>query len=296
MIKPKKNKQRHLVNYFLNLLDSNIRIPCYIFDMCNMKTNIVASIFCVCFCCSISYSYAQNKTYLLLEYLKVKPGQKNIDCLIDNACERIRLQTERDNSVIRSSIWKMMDQPDKTDGYEYIVATVFSTFNQYLQAYVNGSKNAFIAVSDDSIIMLSKNAIKLNQALIFEVVADTWSKSALPKLLMCTQIRTAPGKKVAYESTQLSDWMPIHENLIKNGFERAFNCSKLIFPYNFNTPYDFCIFQFFDDEQMYDKQNDIDWQPYIQKNQSAFVNTGMMGTEVNTELLSLVAVLQSNEQ
>jgi len=85
-----------------------------------------------------------------------------------------------------------------------------------------------------------------------------------------------------------------HQDLIKKDYETAYNFSGLSFPQE-GSDYNYSTLIFYSDDAMFDKQNDIDYDPYMRKNQSAFINAGTLNKEIFSELLKLVAFVKSEE-
>jgi len=239
---------------------------------------------------------AQNKRYLLLEYIKLKPGITDSSSVIENTRKRLQLQKEKDHSVLQSNLWE--DVNPGNEKYQYVVATVFKNFNDYLAEYKNRDSNMFFSVSKDrfdSVTTKKSDSFEVVYATIFEILAEAGA-AKLPQFLLSTDIKATSGKEMDYESLEMTDWLPIHEDLIKKGYESAFNFNKLIFPEGVSSSYNYCTLLFFDDEAMFNKQDDIDYEPYMRANQGAFINSGRLRTEVHSELLKLVTVLEKGAE
>src|SRR5204863_1423198 len=106
-----------------------------------------------------------------------------------------------------------------------------------------------------------------------------------PKYVLAAAMKATPGKEGDYESLETKDWGPIHKDLIKNGFESAFTFTRLMFPADVSTPYNYVIFRFYDNAAMLDKGDKADWNKYNTANPAAFSNPGTLRTEMRTELL-----------
>jgi len=234
----------------------------------------------------------------LLEYMKVKPGV-SANPVIENTRERIQEQKEKDKSVLGSSLWEVVNSNPNNSKYQYIVASVFNNFNDYLAEYKNRDSNMFFSVSKDrfdSVFIKKSDSFDVVYAAIFEILAEVGAAKQQPQYLLNTDIKATSGNERSYESLEMTDWITIHQDLIKKGYERVFNFNKLIFPDALRSSYNYCTLLFFDDEAMFDKQNDIDWEPYMRANQSAFISSGRLRTEVHSELLKLVTILDSDAE
>jgi hypothetical protein len=122
-------------------------------------------------------------------------------------------------------------------------------------------------------------------------VIEAGDLSKGPQLLLIKYEKATPGKERSYEQLEAGDWLPIHDDLVKKDFETAYTFNRLIFP-EAGSDYDYTSFTFFTDDAMFEKQNDIDYDPYMRANQSAFINAGTLHKAVFSEMLKLVAVVK----
>jgi len=239
---------------------------------------------------------AQNK-YLLLEYIRLRPDVTDSSSIIENIQKRLQQQNQKDHSVIQSTIWQTVN-PNNKD-FQYIVATVFKNFNDYMSEYKNrDSSNVYYSMSKgrlDTVTNKANDSFEIVSTPIFEMLADAGSPNKQPKYLLITKIKAMGGREAAYESSEIGDWLPIHQDLIKRGYESSFGFNKLIFPLS-RSDYNYTTFLFFADEDMFNKQDDIDYQPYMQANQSAFINSGRLHKDVHAELVQFITVLNTEAQ
>ncbi len=263
-----------------------------------MKKILCCSLSLILVLCMVTLSVTgQNKRYLLLEYIKIKPSTTSANPVIENTRERIETQKEKDNTVLTSSLWEVVNANPNNSKYQFIAATMFSNFNDYLAEYKNRDSNMFFSVSKDrfdSVSVRKSDSFDVVYAAIFEILAEVGVAKQPPQYALNTDIKATSGNEISYESLETTDWLAIHQDLIKKGYERSFNFNKLIFPDVVRSSYNYCTLIFFDDEAMFDKQNDIDWEPYMRANQSAFISSGRLRTEVHSELLKLVTVLDAD--
>ena len=240
---------------------------------------------------------AQRTAYLVLEYMHVKPGNDSIYMQVENLWRKIHLQRQKDSTILDWGVWAVVLPSDMNGEYQYVVATVYPSFSAYLNPYANMDiHKIFPGISDDSINhMFAKTgeARDLLRSSVFQIVfSEGLGGKPVPKYVLATQMKAAPGKESDYESLEMKDWRPIHKDLIKNGFESAFNFSRLLFPADANYPYNYAIFRFYDDAKMFDKQDKIDFDKYMKANPNAFTNAGKLRTEVHTELLNKIISLE----
>jgi hypothetical protein len=258
-----------------------------------MKTFLRSLSFSLLFFIEVVTATAQNK-YLLLEYVRLKPGITDSSSIIANTRKRLQEQQQKDHSVLQSTLWQSANPNNKA--YQYIVITVFKNFNDYMSAYKNAdSSKVFYSMTKgrlDTVTMNKNDSFEIVYTPMFQILADAGSPKKTPQILLNTRIKAASGKEMDYESLEMSDWLSIHKDLIKKGYESAFGFNKLIFPFN-ESNYNYTTMLFFDDETMFDKQDDIDYQPYMQANQSAFINSGRLRTEAGSDLLILVTILEN---
>lgn len=239
---------------------------------------------------------AQNK-YLLLEYVRLKPGITDSSSIIENIKQRLQEQNKKDHSVLQSTVWQTVN-PNNKD-YQYIVATVFKNFNDYMAEYKNkDSSNVYYSMSKgrlDTVTSETTDSFEIVNTPMFEKLAEEGSPKKQPEYLLITKIKAMSGRETDYEATEIEDWLPIHGDLIKKGYESSFNFNKLIFPLS-RSDYNYTTFLFFADEEMFNKQDDVDYEPYMQANQSAFINSGRLHKDVRSELLRFVTTLEVGEE
>jgi len=241
---------------------------------------------------------AQNE-YLLMEYIKMKPGITDTAAVMQYIRGRIEMQEQKFNSVLWSCVWQAVNPARNKNQYDYITTTVFKNFNDWLAEYKNSdSKGIFYSITKgrmDSTSIHKSDSFDIIYTPIAELYAETGDFKKQPQLLLAKYIKATPGKERSYESLEMTDWLPIHQDLIKKNFEAGYNFSKLIFP-EAGEEYNYTTFTFFAGEAMFDKQADIDYDPYMRTNQSAFINAGALQKEVFSELFKLVAVVKNNEE
>jgi len=239
---------------------------------------------------------AQNK-YLLLEYIRLRSDITDSSSIIENIQKRLQQQNQKDHSVLQSTMWQTVN-PNNKD-FQYIVTTVFKNFNDYMSEYKNrDSSDVYYSISKgrlDTVTNEASDSFEVVSTPIFEMLADAGSPNKQPEYLLITKIKAMSGREASYESSETGDWLPIHRDLIKRGYESAFGFNKLIFPLS-RSDYNYSTFLFFADEEMFNKQDDIDYQPYMQANQSAFINSGRLHKDVHAELVKFITVLNTEEQ
>jgi hypothetical protein len=258
-----------------------------------MKTIGYSLLLVVIFCFAVLLVSAQNNNYLLLEYIKVKPGVTDSTSVIENTKKRLQIQKQKDHSVLQSTMWESVNPNNKE--YQYVIVTVFKNFNDYLSQYKNSDSGIYYSLSKgrlDSAAAAKTDSFEIVSTPIFEMLAQAGTPKKQPEYLLNTKIKAASGKEIPYESTEMQDWLPIHQDLIKKGFESAFNFNKLIFPLS-SSDYNYNTLLFFEDETMFNKQDDIDYEPYMQSNQSAFINSGTLHKDLRSELLKFITVLDN---
>jgi hypothetical protein len=248
------------------------------------------------FCVISLIAPAQNNKYLILEYVRLKPGITDSSSIIESAKKRLDAQQKKDHSVLQSALWQTVN-PNNKD-YQYVVATTFKNFNDYLSQYKNSDSSVYYSLSQgrlDSTKSQTNDSFDVVHNPIFQIVAQVGTPNKQPQFFLNTKIKATSGREIAYESSEMQDWLPIHQDLIKKGFESSFNLNKLIFPLA-SSDYNYTTFQFFADENMFNKQDDIDYQPYMQANQAAFIKSGTLHKDVHAELLQFVTVLNDGSQ
>jgi len=253
--------------------------------------------FVIIFLTMVFDASAQRTAYLVLEYMHVKPGNDSAYLQTENLWRKIHLQRQKDTTILDWSVWAVVLPSNINAEYQYVVATVYPGMNAYLKQYANlDVHKIFPGISDDSINhMFAKTGESrdLLRSSVFQILySEGLGGQHLPNYVLYTQMKAAPGKESDYESLEMKDWRPIHKDLIKNGYESAFNFSRLLFPADASYPYNYAIFRFYNDGKMFDKQDNINFDKYMKANPNAFTNAGKLRTEVHTELLNKVVSLE----
>jgi len=254
-------------------------------------------LFLAIFCITVLQATAQPKAYLVLEYMHVKAGNDAAYYATENVWRKIHMQRAKDSTILDWSVWAVTAPFNMNAEYQYVVATVYPSLSAYLDPYKNvDMRKVFTGISEDSINrMLNKTADSRDmlRSSVFEIMySEGFNGKNHPQYVLATEMKATPRKENAYETLEMKDWRPIHKDLIKNGFESAFNFSRLMFPSDANSSYNYAIFRFYDNGAMMDKQDKADWNKYSKANPLAFSNAGTLRTEVHTELLTRVASLQ----
>jgi len=160
-----------------------------------------------------------------------KTGNDSIYMQVENLWRKIHLQRQKDSIILDWGVWAVVLPSDTNGEYQYVVATVYPSFSAYLDPYANMDiHKIFPGISDDSINhMFAKTgeARDLLRSSVFQIVfSEGLGGKPVPKYVLATQMKAAPGKESDYESLEMKDWRPIHKDLIKNGYESAFNFSR----------------------------------------------------------------------
>jgi hypothetical protein len=140
-----------------------------------MKKIVCYFSFILLFCLTATTTSAQNK-YLLLEYMRLKPGLTDSSSIIENTRERLQQQNEKDHSVLQSIVWQSVN-PNNKD-YQYVVATIFKNFNDYLSQYKNNDSGVFYSLSKgrlDTAASSENDSFQIVHTPIFEMLAQVGS-------------------------------------------------------------------------------------------------------------------------
>lgn len=246
----------------------------------------------IAFCIMILNAPAQKNAYLVLEYMKVKPGNEDKYLSVEKDWKKIHLQRLKDSTISHWSVWQVVAPYNMNADYQYVVATIYPRFSDYLEPFKNIEvSKIFTGITEDSvgrIFTKTGEARDMLSASVYEILAETGFPDHTPKYLLATTMKATPGKEGAYESLEMKDWLPIHKDLAKRGFESGFSFGRLMFPADNKMTYNYSIFRFFDNAAMFDKQDQIKWQEYRAANIPAFDNAEKLRTEMNTQILTLV--------
>ena len=236
---------------------------------------------------------AQNE-YLLMEFVKNKSSFTDTTAVMHYIRGRIDEQEKKFKSVIRSTVWQPVNAARNRHQYDYVIVTSFKNFTDWLSEYKNvDSKGVYYSLTKgrlDSTSMRKNDSFDIIYTPIYEIFAETQLREE-PQLLLMKYVKATPGKESSYETLQINDWLSIHQDLIKKNFEAAYNFSKLIFP-EAGGVFNYTNFLYYKDDAMFEKQNDIDYDPYMRANQSAFINGGNLSKEIFSEMFKLVTVVK----
>src|SRR5438045_6956666 len=95
---------------------------------------------------------AQQKAYLVLEYMHVKPGNDAAYYGTENLWRKIHMQRQKDSTILDWSVWVVVAPFNMNAEYQYVVATVYRRFSDYLEPYRNlDVKKIFSDVPEDSV-------------------------------------------------------------------------------------------------------------------------------------------------
>jgi len=259
---------------------------------------IARFLFIPLFAIMASAASAQNDNYLLLEYIKMKPGITDTAPVMRYIRNRVDSQEKKFHSVLWSTVWQVANPARNKNRYDFVTVTVFRNFNDWMAEYKNrDAKGVFYSITKgrlDSASIHKSDSFDIVYTPIYEVHGTTGALNKQPQLLLVKYMKATPGKEMPYESLEMRDWMPIHKDLIKKDFESGYHFNKLIFPEG-GEEYNYSTFTFFANDAMFEKQSDIDYDPYMRANQSAFINSGTLSKEVFSEMFLLVGVLKNEE-
>jgi len=95
---------------------------------------------------------AQEKVFVSLEYMHVKPGNSDAYLQIENSWRQIHLAQQKKGNIAGWSVWEVV-APYKMDAsYQYVVVTVYPHFSNILHPYDSiDIHQVFPNVSQDSL-------------------------------------------------------------------------------------------------------------------------------------------------
>src|SRR5436190_7049511 len=153
---------------------------------------IICSLFISLFSMAVFTVTAQNK-YLLFEFIKMKPSITDTSSVMNYTRNRVETQEKKFKSVLWSSVWQVVNPARNKNQYDYIVATVFKNFNDWLSEYKNrDSKGVFYSITKgrlDSASIHKSDSFDIIYTPIFEVLADAGSLKKQPQLMLIKDIK-----------------------------------------------------------------------------------------------------------
>lgn len=235
---------------------------------------------------------AQEKVFVTLEYMHVKPGNINAYLQIENSWRQIHLAQLKKGNIEGWSVWEVV-APYKMDApYQYVVVTVYPHFSNFLNPYDSIHINqVFPNVSQDSLNKMFAETEKVRDMVkqdIFSPGGHVGNPNVVSNYSMVTYVKVSREKEPSFNDFMKNHEKPMAEKFVKGGFADFWWYGGLMFGDGANSPYNHVIVHLWNYDQMFDKLP-----PFAQykKEDPASAEGYKWFTEGRTELLHKVLSL-----
>jgi len=215
-------------------------------------------IFAVGIVLGLSYgkSRAQDRPFVVLEYMHVKQGNFGAYLKIENAWKHIHEAQRENGDILSWGVWEVAAPYDMNAPYQFVVSTVYAHFYNYLNAYKNiDVRKVFPGVSKDSLSRMfdetpkSRDLIKSD---IFFVKDHVWDSKKI-NYVMSSYIKVPPEKEDSFSTFMKAHRRPLVSSFIKGGFADEWWYGGLMFGKVKDAPYNYIICIAWATDSMYDK-------------------------------------------
>ena len=183
-----------------------------------MKRLLPLVLFTALLLCQVSL--AQDKVYLMLEFMKVKDGQHLAYMETESFWEKIHQQLADSDAIIGWDLWSLL--PGGTDqGYQYMVVTVFDDpvkmMNHLSQDQLTAAaQRAYPDMTEDEIWTKIPETVKsreLASRLYLDQISrtDDTFKMDIGTVIAVNFMKTEPGKGQDYVNAALEAYRPLHQ-------------------------------------------------------------------------------------
>lgn len=216
---------------------------------------------------------AQEKVFITLEYMHVKPGNSNAYLQIENSWRQIHLAQLKKGNIEGWSVWEVV-APYKMDApYQYVVLTVYPHFSNFLNPYDGiDIHQVFSNTSKDSLNKMFAGTEKVRDMVKQDIfspgghVGNTNGDSI--NYLMATYVKVAPDKEQSFESFMKDHWKALVNKVVNGGYANFWWYGGLMFNNGINAPYNHIMVVNWARDNMFDKEPPFD--QYRKEDPSAF--------------------------
>lgn len=238
---------------------------------------------------------AQEKVFITLEYMHVKPGNSTEYLQIENSWRQIHLAQQKKGNIVGWSVWEVV-APYKLDTpYQYVVMTVYPHFSNFLHSYDSiDIHQVFPNVSQDSLTKMFAKTEKVRDMIQQDIFSPEAHVGAVNgnaiNYSMISYVKVSPEKEPSFKNFMKNHAKPMAEKFVKGGFADFWWYGGLMFGEGANSPYNHVIVHLWNYDQMFDKLP-----PFAQyeKEDPASVEGFKWFTEGRTELLHKVLSLDN---
>ncbi|HRN57212.1 MAG TPA: hypothetical protein PLL71_12205 [Agriterribacter sp.] len=243
--------------------------------------------------CLHNPAQAQENVFITLEYMHVKPENRNAYLQIENSWRKIHQARQKKGNIVGWSVWEVV-APYKIDApYQYVVLTVYPHFSNLLHAFDSiDIHQVFPGVSEDSLNKMfgeTGNVRDLVRRDIFSPDDHVGNVNGNDiNYSMVTYLSVSPEKEQSFKDFMTKHRKPVSEKIVKNGFADFWWHGGLMFGEGANSSYNHIVVYQWKYDQMFDKLPPFD---QYKKEDPASGEGFKWFTEGRTELIHIVLSL-----
>lgn len=200
---------------------------------------------------------SQEKPFMVLEYMHVKPGNDHAYMEVENFWRTIHIAQQKKGNILDWSVWEVVAPYNMDAPYQYVVATVYAHFSDYLHPFKGTTRQqVFPNASEDSLqrmFSMTDTTRDLIRQDIFKVKSDINSGKGA-KYAMAVYLKVSPEKNQAFQSFMKDHREKLAETVIKNNFASEWWYGGLMFPGGHKAAYNRIVCVLWDRDDMYDKE------------------------------------------
>lgn len=236
---------------------------------------------------------AQEKPFIMLEYMHVKAGNNNAYLQVENFWKHIHLAQQNKGNILTWSVWEVVAPFDMNAPYQFVVVTAYAHFSDYLHPYKDiDIHNVFPNASEDSLKKMFTQTQKSRDLIKTDIfnVEDNVSDTKNTKYVLANYVKVSPEKEDAFRTFMQDHRKPLASDVIKKGFANQWWYGGLMFSGGADAPYNHIICVQWDRDDMFDREP-----PFAQyrKNDPTAFEGYKLYTRNRTELLHKVLSLET---
>lgn len=234
---------------------------------------------------------SQEKPFIVLEYMHVKPGNAQAYLQVENFWQHIHQAQLKNGTILTWSVWQVVAPYDMNAPYQFVAVTAYAHFNDYLHPYKGiDIRQVFAGASEDSLNKMFTETGKARDLIRSDIfkVQDNISDDKDTKYVLASYLKVSPDKEQAFHAFMNDHRKPLAEDVVTKGFADQWWYGGLMFPEGSGTPYNHIICVQWDRDDMFDREPPFD--QYRKKDPAAFEGYKWF-TDDHSELLHKVVSL-----
>lgn len=189
-----------------------------------------------------SFSYTQNETYLIFEFMKVDNDQEQFYYETEEFWEKIHQERVKSGDIVGWDLWQLL--PGGEDqGYQYLTVTVFDSESKMMRAgerILESAKMAYPDLSDEELdnrLNLAGGSRDLAVRLFLKVIDQANNSYEMKQGMVATidLMKSTDGNDSAYEKVESTTFKPWHQEMIKSGNKGDWQLIKVLLPQGSDT-------------------------------------------------------------